>query len=504
MPPAPGDIIHNRYHIEYPLPAQGGMSAVYRAVDTRLHVPCAVKEMAPYLHIDERALAQLREQFFQEAKVLAELHHPNMPRVIDHFEYESNVYLVMDFVEGERLDELIAKDKTLSLDTILLWAQELIDALNYCHAQRVIHRDVKPQNVIITPQGKAMLVDFGLVKVLDLDDRRTRTVMRGLGTPEYAPPEQYDAETGSTDARTDVYSLGATLYHALTGTPPPTATQRIVNPSLLKSVRHHQKAISPHVDEAISKAMSLQPDQRFMTMTQMAAAILQQSAATPSDTPLLLRMVRPLNNSMQTVRLSIAGMRNAPRRRRWAGVGAGGAVATVAILFFAVRTDLFATDSPTATSTVFLSPTGTHTPSPTPTSTVRPTPTGTPTLAPTNTPIPTLTFTPTSTPTSTPTDTPTPTPTGTLTPTLTPTPTLTLTPRPTWTHTPTPTPTNTPVPQGPGPSPTRTNTPTPTPTPTHTHTPTNTPTNTPEHTPTTRPIGPPPTPTDTPTPTIQL
>ncbi len=502
MPLAPGDIIHDRYRIEYPLPAQGGMSAVYRAVDMRLHVPCAVKEMSPYLHIDERALAQLREQFFQEAKVLAELHHPNMPRVIDHFEYESNVYLVMDFVEGERLDELITKDKTLSLDTILLWAQELIDALNYCHAQRVIHRDVKPQNVIITPQGKAMLVDFGLVKVLDLDDRRTRTVMRGLGTPEYAPPEQYDAETGSTDARTDVYSLGATLYHALTGTPPPTATQRIVNPSLLKSVRHHQKAISPHVDEAISKSMSLQPDQRFMTMTQMAAAILQQSAATPSDTPLLRRMVRPLNNSMQTVRLSIAGMRNAPRRRRWAG--AGGAVATVALLFFAVRTDLFATDSPTATSTVFLSPTGTHTPSPTPTSTVRPTPTDTPTLAPTNTPIPTPTSTPTDTPTLTPTDTPTPTPTGTMTPTLTPTPTLTLTPRPTWTHTPTPTPTNTLVPQGPRPSSTWTSTPTPTPTPTITPTPTNTPTNTPTYTPTPRPIGPPPTPTDTPTPTIQL
>ncbi|MCP4540185.1 MAG: serine/threonine protein kinase, partial [Chloroflexi bacterium] len=275
MPLAPGDIIHNRYHIEYPLPAQGGMSAVYRAVDTRLHVPCAVKEMAPYLHIDKRALAQLREQFFQEAKVLAELHHPNMPRVIDHFEYEGNVYLVMDFVEGERLDEMIAKDKTLALDTILLWAQELIDALNYCHTQRVIHRDVKPQNVIITPQGKAMLVDFGLVKVLDLDDRRTRTVMRGLGTPEYAPPEQYDAEPGSTDARTDVYSLGATLYHALTGMPPPTATQRVVNPLLLKPVRHHQKDVSPHVEDVISKAMSLQPNQRYQTMAEMAVALFE-------------------------------------------------------------------------------------------------------------------------------------------------------------------------------------------------------------------------------------
>ena len=105
MPLAPGDIIQERYRIEELL-AQGGMSAVYRAWHLRLDMPCAVKEMVPYPGIDEKALKQLREQFLQEAQVLADLRHPNMPRVIDHFEDEGNTYLVMEFVEGQRLDEI--------------------------------------------------------------------------------------------------------------------------------------------------------------------------------------------------------------------------------------------------------------------------------------------------------------------------------------------------------------------------------------------------------------
>jgi serine/threonine-protein kinase len=482
MPLVPGDIVHDRYRIENPLASQGGMSAVYRAWDQRLNVYCVLKELAPYLNIDEKALAQLREQFLQEARVLAELRHPNMPRVIDHFEYQGNVYLVMDLVEGKRLDEMIAESDALSSNVILPWARELIEALSYCHEQNVIHRDVKPQNVIITPQGRAMLVDFGLVKVMDWEDRRTRTVMRGLGTPEYAPPEQYDAETGSTDVRTDIYALGATLYHALSGTPPPTATQRVVNPKLLKPLRHHQKDVNKQIEGAISKAMSLRPDRRFQTMDEMAKALFAQSES--GRTGVLLARV-PIRNPLGALSPLVAFLGGIPRLRVWAT-----AVAMLAVLIFVVgSSNLSLGADVTATPTFAPSPTATQTPTPTFTATNTPTSTSSPTATATNTPTPTLTMTPTATetPTPTPTHTRTPTPTATETPTPTATPTFVFIP--TETFTPTPTFTLTPRPQ-PTRRPANTPTPTPiTPSPTATFTlvPSNTPTNTPAPTSTTRP-----------------
>jgi len=277
MPLIPGDIVDERYRVD-DLLAYGGMSAVYRARDLRLDLPRALKEMVPYPGMDQAALAQLREQFFQEAQVLADLRHDNMPRVIDHFEWEGNAYLVMDFVAGQRLDAIIEEEGKIPLDVTLNWARELFDAVNYCHQQGVLHRDVKPQNVIITPKGEVSLVDFGLAKLMDVGDQQTRTVMRGLGTPEYAPPEQYDAVPGSTDTRSDIYGLGATFYHALTGTPPPTATQRIVDPNLLKPVRYYSDDVPEHIDGAIIKSLALQPDQRFQTVAEMAKTLFEKCA----------------------------------------------------------------------------------------------------------------------------------------------------------------------------------------------------------------------------------
>ena len=214
-----GHMLQNRYRI-VSLLGQGGMGAVYRARDTRLDIPVALKEMIPQQGIDEHTLAQLRQQFQQEAQVLARLKHNHLVGVTDFFEERGNAYLVMEFVEGESLDQRIERQGALSEQRVLECAQQLLDALAYCHGQGVIHRDVKPQNVIITPQEQAVLVDFGLVKLWDPGDPRTRTAMRGIGTPEYAPPEQYDVGPGHTDPRSDIYSLGATLYTILTGKAP--------------------------------------------------------------------------------------------------------------------------------------------------------------------------------------------------------------------------------------------------------------------------------------------
>ena len=225
MPLSTGQVLQQRYRVVSAL-GRGGMGAVYRGWDMRLDVSVAIKEMTPQPGLDVHTLAKLRQQFQQEATVLARLKHPHLVRVTDFFEELGNAYLVMDFVEGESLAERISQRGPLPEAEVLTWTKQLLDAVAYCHSQGIIHRDIKPQNVVIRSDGQAVLVDFGLVKLWDPGDPRTKTVMRGLGTPEYAPPEQYEADTGHTDPRSDIYSVGATLYHALVGQAPMTATLR--------------------------------------------------------------------------------------------------------------------------------------------------------------------------------------------------------------------------------------------------------------------------------------
>jgi serine/threonine protein kinase len=193
--------------------------------------------------------------------------------VIDFFEEGGNAYLVMHLVVGESLADRIEREGALSEDQVLAWAGQLLDALAYCHGQGVIHRDVKPQNVIIRPDGRAMLVDFGLVKLWDPNDPRTRTAMRGMGTPEYAPPEQYGTRPGHTDPRSDLYGLGATLYHALTGQAPLSAGDRMAFPARFVPLRRLAPQVSDETETAVLRAMALSVETRFPTTADMAAAL---------------------------------------------------------------------------------------------------------------------------------------------------------------------------------------------------------------------------------------
>jgi serine/threonine protein kinase len=277
MPLEVGEIIGDRYRA-VKLLGQGGMGAVYRAWDTRLNRPVALKEMIPQPGLDDNMLAQLRQQFEQEAQILATLTHPNLVRVTDYFSWDGNEYLVMDFVEGESLADLIQREGAQTEAEVVAWADQLLHALAHCHQQGVLHRDIKPQNIIITPEGRALLVDFGLVKLWDPGDPETRTVMRGAGTPEYAPPEQYDLGSGHTDPRSDIYGVGATLYQALTGQVPPTATQRMASPDSFVPPRGINAEVSPATEAAVLKALEIAMDHRFQSADEMARAL---SGTTP-------------------------------------------------------------------------------------------------------------------------------------------------------------------------------------------------------------------------------
>jgi serine/threonine-protein kinase len=249
------------------------MAAIYRGWHTTLNVPLAIKEMRPQPGLDAQTLDGLYQQFKQEAAILARLEHPNLVSVLDFFREGGNAYLVMNLVKGDSLGEIIEQEGALPERDAWEWATQLLRALEYCHGQGVIHRDIKPANIIIRPDDTAVLVDFGLVKLWDPDDPNTKVAMQGMGTPEYAPPEQYGMDQGHTDPRSDIYSLGATLYHALTGESPMTATDRTAGIKAFKSVQEINPDVSRRTDGIIMRAMKLRITDRFDSAAEMQAVL---------------------------------------------------------------------------------------------------------------------------------------------------------------------------------------------------------------------------------------
>jgi serine/threonine-protein kinase len=277
-----GTILRERYRITN-IVGQGGMGYVYRAEDLRLPGRlCAIKEVRPDPLATPAMRQQAQAQFLQEASILAQLDHPNLPKVSDYFADNGHDFLVMDYVAGpdlrQILEENLIKGQPPDQQTVLAWAGQIIDALRYLHRQEppVLHRDIKPSNIKLTLDQRIKLVDFGLVKLLASDDARTITVVQGRGTVLYTPLEQYGGDSGHTDARSDIYSLGATLYHLLTGCPPPDAKSRFLNPRSLKPANEINNSIPEQVSEAILWAMEMHPDERPENVDQFAQALLGQ------------------------------------------------------------------------------------------------------------------------------------------------------------------------------------------------------------------------------------
>ncbi len=246
-------ILENRYRIDRLL-GQGGMGAIYRAFDLKLKVPVAIKE-------NFFQTPQAIHQFEQEALILARLHHPNLPRVMDHFSFEGQQYLVMDFIEGEDLWQIV-KQQNYPLDEAqaVNYISQVCEAVQYLHKQHppIIHRDIKPQNIKLTPDGQAMLVDFGIAKLAESGER-TGTGARGI-TPGFSPPEQYTG-MGTTPA-SDIYSLGATLYALLTGRKPPDSISLMVGGAKFEPPEIINPRLSHGVSQAIIQAMQPQAAQR--------------------------------------------------------------------------------------------------------------------------------------------------------------------------------------------------------------------------------------------------
>ncbi len=274
-----GMILRDRYEIRRVI-GQGGAGCVYLAEDTRLTGRlCAIKEVVHDYSLPDALLKQAREQFQQEALVLARLDHPNLPKVSDFFSDEHSDYLVMDFIPGKDLRTLMMEAKRrgefLPESEVLSWASQLADALTYLHKQvpPILHRDIKPSNLKVMPSGLLKLVDFGLVKVLTADEN-TVTVIQGRGTALYTPLEQYGGDVGHTDARSDVYAFGATLYHLLTNHPPVEARERFLNPGCLQPLTVFNPNISPRTERAVLWAMNLHPDNRPPSVEVFRAALM--------------------------------------------------------------------------------------------------------------------------------------------------------------------------------------------------------------------------------------
>lgn len=286
MPLKTGSLLRHRYRIEGIL-GQGGMGAVYKAFDINLGVAAAVKEN---LFTTE----DYARQFRREATILASLRHPNMPRVTDHFVIEGEgQYLVMDYIKGEDLRERLEKDGPISEDQALPWFLETCDALAYLHSRNpsVLHRDLKPGNIKITPENRAMLVDFGLAKIVEAGGATT-TGAKAM-TPGFSPPEQYG--TGKTDPRTDVYSMGATCYAVLTATIPEDSLERAMGRDELTPIRKRSSNVSIALAGVITKALDVDPSARYQSIAEFASAL---QLASRSRHPTI---VRDYQNLQQTV-----------------------------------------------------------------------------------------------------------------------------------------------------------------------------------------------------------
>lgn len=258
-----GTILKSRYKILDQLGA-GGMGEVYLADDQTLENKVAIKA-------NHNLNANATAQFIREARLLASLKQPNLPRVIDYFTENDSQFLVMDYIPGENFRTLVENKTPFTIMQILSWAEQLGSAITYLHTQNppIYHRDIKPANIKLTPAGDVVLVDFGIAKTGD-PSAETQSGAWAF-TPGFAPPEQVSGMR--TGPQSDQFSLASTLYYLIAGKAPADSARRLMGEEQLVSLKAFLLDIPEHISDAIDKALSIKPDGRFTTVADFVAAL---------------------------------------------------------------------------------------------------------------------------------------------------------------------------------------------------------------------------------------
>lgn len=250
-------ILNNKYKILTQI-GKGGMSTVYLAMDLKLNRQWAVKE----IHKDtiEYQSQVDKNTTLREIEFLNQLNHPGLPRIVDVIDTKESLFVVMDYVEGETLKKILQKKGTLSQEIVIKCGLQIIEILSYLHSQNppVIYRDLKPSNIMLTPQGRIKIIDFGIAREYKNEFEDTTI----LGTTGFAPPEQF---TGKTDTRSDIYSFGATIYQLLTG-------QNMKRDPVIKKITDINSSLSTGLEAVILKCTRQNPEERYQSVEELKTA----------------------------------------------------------------------------------------------------------------------------------------------------------------------------------------------------------------------------------------
>lgn len=255
-----GSVIDGKYKILSKI-GQGGMSVVYLALNERANKSWAIKEVRK----DVQDFEIIKQSQIVETNLLKKLNHPNLPSIIDVIDREDCFLIVMDYIEGNTLSDALKVKKRLDCEDVIEWAKQLCDVLEYLHTRQpaIIYRDMKPSNIMLKPDGTVMLIDFGIAREFKENNIQDTTC---LGTKGYAAPEQFGGH-GQTDARTDIYCLGATIYHLVTGHNP------CDPPYEMYPIRHWDPSFSSGLEKIILKCTQKNPDDRYQSCAELLYAL---------------------------------------------------------------------------------------------------------------------------------------------------------------------------------------------------------------------------------------
>lgn len=283
----PGMTLQGRYKILSQI-GKGGMGYVFKATALRLNKECAIKEMqANFIAQEDRAKIAL--QFQNEAETLAKIDHPGIPRILDTFEENDRHYLVMEFVDGRTLEDIVMDSSDfLPEPQVLNWLHQITDILHYLHTRPspIILRDLKPANIMLTEEGMIKIIDFGIAKIFDRGKSQTMTTIKGSGSAGFAPPEQYGSS--GTDPRSDIYSLGVTLYFLLTRIILEDSVDRILNGGVTEPMNSFNPTVTDPVERMVQKMIRLKPEDRYQGVDEIQSYLSEhglQGAYIPAPRP---------------------------------------------------------------------------------------------------------------------------------------------------------------------------------------------------------------------------